>query len=155
MQRRLAQLHPGVELRQRAQRLDELELRLARVVKQQLRHRHALVAQHAAHLRHASPVVRIADAKTRMKIARAAINAALRGRLQQLRRQLAVAGGKLDTISPLATLNRGYAIVTDAGGHVVTDAGALRPGDLIEARVAVGRLSARVERSLRPPEGTE
>ncbi|MBB6096537.1 exodeoxyribonuclease VII large subunit [Povalibacter uvarum] len=154
MQRRLAQLHPGVELRQRAQRLDELEVRLARVMKQQLRHRRALVAQHAAHLRHASPVVRIADAKTRMKIAKAAINAALRGRLQQLRRQLAVAGGKLDAISPLATLNRGYAIVTDAGGHVVTDASAVRPGDLIETRLAAGRLSARVERSLLPDEGT-
>ncbi len=147
LERRLGQLHPGVELRQRAQRLDELEMRLARALHQQLRHRRAVVAQAAAHLRHASPVVRLADAKSRLQVAQVAMGSAVRGRIQHLHRRLSVAAGTLDAISPLATLKRGYAIVTDATGHVVTSADQLRTGDSIDARLGAGRVRARVEQS--------
>ncbi len=47
-------------------------------------------------------------------------------------------------MSPLATLDRGYAIVADAAGKVVLDAAALRPGDRISARLARGRIAAEV-----------
>lgn len=50
----------------------------------------------------------------------------------------------LNAVSPLATLERGYAIVTDAGLHVVTDAAVLAPGAQIEARVARGSVRATV-----------
>jgi exodeoxyribonuclease VII large subunit len=151
LQRRLAQRHPGIELRQRAQRLDELEQRLTRLLQQQLRHRRALVAQQAAHLRHASPVVRLSAVKGRLQMSRASLESAFRRQLQHLRSQLRVAVGTLDAISPLATLQRGYAIVTDAQGHVVTEAGRLATGQAIEARLASGRVQARVERTLADP----
>ena len=68
-----------------------------------------------------------------------------------LHHQLARAGddvqhrlARVRTLSPLATLRRGYAVLqTDAGG-VLTDAAAVRPGDLLVARLAAGRLSATV-----------
>ena len=145
LQRRLGQLHPGVELRQRAQRLDELEQRLARTFRQHLRHQAALVAELSAHLRHASPLVKLAAAKGRLNVAGAAIAAALRTQLESLHRRLAVAAGTLDAISPLATLQRGYAIVSNAQGHVVTAAQSVNVGDRIEARLASGRVHARVE----------
>jgi len=147
LQRRLAQRHPGIELRQRAQRLDELEQRLTRLMQQQLRHRRGLVAQQAAHLRHASPVVRLAAVKGRLQVARASLESALHRRLQHLTTQLRVAAGTLDAISPLATLQRGYAIVTDAQGHVVTDARSLAAGQEIEVRLATGQVRARVEQT--------
>lgn len=145
LQRRLAQRHPGIELRQRAQRLDELEQRLTRLMQQQLRHRRAVVAQQAAHLRHASPAVRLAAVNGRLQIARASLESTLRRRLQHLTTQLRVAAGTLDAISPLATLQRGYAIVSDAQGHIVTDARSLAAGQQIQARLATGRVRARVE----------
>lgn len=147
LQRRLGQLHPGVELRQRAQRLDELEQRLARALRQHLRHRAALLTELSAHLRHASPMVKLAAAKGRLNVAGAAIGAALRARLESLHRRLAVAAGTLDAISPLATLQRGYAIVSNAQGHVVTDARSMKVGDEVEAWLASGRLRARVEQT--------
>ncbi len=58
------------------------------------------------------------------------------------RLQLAQRG--LDAISPLATLERGYAIVTRADGNVLQDAASTRDGDVIEARLARGRIQARV-----------
>jgi exodeoxyribonuclease VII large subunit len=64
--------------------------------------------------------------------------------LAQARFALAVRG--LQSLSPLATLERGYAIVFDAAGRVVSDAATVEPGTTIEARLARGRLRARVEK---------
>jgi exodeoxyribonuclease VII large subunit len=50
----------------------------------------------------------------------------------------------LDAISPLATLERGYAIVTRADGSVLQDAAEVRAGDEIEARLRRGSVKARV-----------
>ena len=52
----------------------------------------------------------------------------------------------LHAVSPLATLERGYAIVTDQDARVVTDASRLAPGAQIEARVARGAVHATVTR---------
>jgi exodeoxyribonuclease VII large subunit len=51
----------------------------------------------------------------------------------------------LQTISPLATLERGYAIVTDSSAHILRDADAVQPGDRVSARLARGRLHCAVE----------
>jgi exodeoxyribonuclease VII large subunit len=54
----------------------------------------------------------------------------------------------LHTLSPLATLERGYAIVQRPDtGAVVTDAGKVRPGERVRARLARGRLDCLVEKS--------
>jgi exodeoxyribonuclease VII large subunit len=145
LQKRLAQLHPGVELRQRAQRLDETEQRLARALRSALGHRRALLTQLTAQMRQHSPAVRVRDAQRRLDIADSAIKVAMRRGLQAVTNRLAVAARTLDAVSPLATLQRGYAIVTDVAGHVVTDAQTAKPGDIVNARLARGSLRARVE----------
>ncbi len=53
----------------------------------------------------------------------------------------------LNAVSPLATLERGYAIVRTLQGDVVRDAAEAPPGTEIEALLAKGRLRARVESS--------
>lgn len=58
-----------------------------------------------------------------------------------------MAAGTLDVVSPLATLQRGYSIVTNDAGAVVTEAAALKPGDVLHARLARGVVHARVDRS--------
>ncbi|MBK9739732.1 MAG: exodeoxyribonuclease VII large subunit [Actinobacteria bacterium] len=50
---------------------------------------------------------------------------------------------RVRALSPAATLDRGYAIVTKAGGDIVRSADDVAPGDLIEVRLAHGRLAAR------------
>ena len=58
---------------------------------------------------------------------------------------LALAARALNTVSPLATLDRGFAIVTRAAdGALVTDASSVNVGDEIDARVARGKVRARV-----------
>jgi exodeoxyribonuclease VII large subunit len=60
------------------------------------------------------------------------------------RLQLAIRG--LNSVSPLATLDRGYAIVEDASsGKVLLSAAEAKPGDNIRARLAEGELIAEVK----------
>jgi exodeoxyribonuclease VII large subunit len=51
----------------------------------------------------------------------------------------------LHAVSPLATLERGYAIVSLEGGDILRDAADAKPGTLIEARLARGRVRAKIE----------
>ena len=53
----------------------------------------------------------------------------------------------LNAVSPLATLERGYAIVSSEQGEILRDAAKSAPGMIIEARLARGRLRAKVEKS--------
>ncbi|MCX8003628.1 MAG: exodeoxyribonuclease VII large subunit [Burkholderiaceae bacterium] len=52
---------------------------------------------------------------------------------------------RLVALDPHAVLARGYAVVTDPRGHVVTDASRLQLGDALRLRLARGVAAARVE----------
>lgn len=74
---------------------------------------------------------------------------ALSGWLERSERTVAAAGGRLQALSPLAVLGRGYAIARrEADGAILTRAGQVEPGDSIHLKLARGELSAQV-RSMR------
>jgi len=50
----------------------------------------------------------------------------------------------LEALSPVAILNRGYALVFDANNQLVKDAAQLKTGEEISARLARGQVRARV-----------
>ena len=50
----------------------------------------------------------------------------------------------LEALSPVAILNRGYALVFDAQGQLVKDASRVKSGEEVSARLARGRVRARV-----------
>lgn len=64
--------------------------------------------------------------------------------LERRRSALDHTGARLQTLSPLATLARGYAIVR-AGGEALRDATRVTPGDELAVELASGSLRARVE----------
>ncbi len=72
------------------------------------------------------------------------LRAAPRLLVERRRASLDHAGARLQTLSPLATLARGYAIVR-AGGEAVRTAETVATGDRLEIELAAGRLGARVE----------
>jgi len=67
------------------------------------------------------------------------------GHLSRARERLLPLVRTLNAVSPLATLERGYAIVSTADGAIVRAAADAPPGTLIEARLNSGSLRARVE----------
>jgi len=52
----------------------------------------------------------------------------------------------LESLSPLAILDRGYALVFDSEGKLLKDARAVKTGDEISARLAHGEIHASVTR---------
>ena len=90
---------------------------------------------------------RLASAKSRVHLSETSISRLIAKRLHAARARCDIAAGRLNAVSPLATLQRGYAIVTNSAGHVVTDANELAAGDVITARLAHGTLQARIENS--------
>jgi exodeoxyribonuclease VII large subunit len=68
-----------------------------------------------------------------------------RRHLETRRRSLEAAAGKLDAMSPLKVLHRGYAVARDRDGHVLTDAAAVPPGTRLRLQLAQGELACRVE----------
>ncbi len=73
---------------------------------------------------------------------------AMQHSLEQYHQRLRLSAQTLNTLSPLATLERGYAIVRRADtGAVLRDASHVRRGERIEARLAHGRLDCVVEES--------
>ena len=57
--------------------------------------------------------------------------------------------GQLEALSPLAILDRGYALVFDSAGTLLKDAERVQAGDEISARLAKGSLVATVKRGKR------
>ncbi|MBL8201739.1 MAG: exodeoxyribonuclease VII large subunit [Chromatiales bacterium] len=141
---RLARCHPGFMLRQNAQRLDELRAQLATALRNRLTLDQLRVGNALARLRSNSPAVRLRMAADGVANARLRLAAAASRRLTAPGTQLAVLSGRLHTVSPLRTLERGYAIVLDAAGSVVRSSTQVQPGDAITARVADGLIKAKV-----------
>jgi exodeoxyribonuclease VII large subunit len=89
-----------------------------------------------AHLRHCA--ARQAALYARLQAAELSLLRRSRERLLPLVRTL-------NAVSPLATLERGYAIVSSENGGILRNAADAAPGSIIEARLSVGRLRAKVE----------
>jgi exodeoxyribonuclease VII large subunit len=134
-------IHPKQRVRALMQRVDELELRLRRALVAARQHRQAHLRVLTVSLLRHSPRERIRLAAVRRADLHARLLAALRNRLHASGQRVAALGRTLDGVSPLATLERGYAIVRKpANGELVRASTQVRPGETIEAQVAQGRL---------------
>ncbi len=141
---RLALTHPGMRLEQQTQRLDDLARRLAAAARGGVQHERLKLAQLRGRLVHRSPDRLLHVQRARERTLALRLRHAAAGCVHGAAQRLALAQRALNAVSPLATLARGFAIVTRADGSLVTDVAAVRPGDEIEARLARGALTARV-----------
>ena len=92
-----------------------------------------------------SPQGQVALGRARQARARAAAEAAMRDLLQRRQRRFATLAARLDALSPLAVLGRGYAIVHRAeDGSIVRRAADVSEGDALDLRLAEGIVRARV-----------
>jgi len=92
-----------------------------------------------------SPLPRLQQLQRDTQQWRKRLDAAMHQRLQQSADRLAHLAQMLDSVSPLGTLQRGYAIVTDSSGKLLRDASKVAIGDEVEARLASGRLELTVK----------
>ena len=142
---RAALVSPSARLSQQSQRLDDLEQRMSRALRQILADRRSALGERRSRLWQLSPVARVRTAAARQAALYARLRAATLARLHLARERLSPLVRTLNAVSPLATLDRGYAIVSRVDGAIVRSAADVAPGTLIEARLAVGKIRAKVE----------
>src|SRR6202050_241165 len=120
--RRLQVGHPGMRLQQQVQRLDDLAQRLAGAARAGLHRDARRLAERQGRLLHRSPQLRLSASTARNEEFAGRLRRAVGVRLLHAAQRLALAQRGLDTVSPLATLSRGFAIVTRADGSLLSDA---------------------------------
>jgi exodeoxyribonuclease VII large subunit len=143
-ERRMRMAHPGVRLQQHMQRLDDLSQRLGRATRASLHQCNIRVTASVARLGRCSPQRVLGQLRASQQELAARLQHAGSARVALAAQRLALAQRALHAVSPLAILTRGFAVVTTGGGALVSDVAALAVGDEIEARLARGRLTARV-----------
>ncbi|HAS77962.1 exodeoxyribonuclease VII large subunit [Marinobacter flavimaris] len=135
---------PRRELLEKAQRMDELELRLRKAIRQRL----TTVGVRNDHLRQRlvmqSPHRQLSDSQDALRRVSERLVSVMQQDLKQRRDNLEHAAQTLNVVSPLATLGRGYSIVRDNNGNIIRDATNVNPGDTISAHVARGEMTAKV-----------
>jgi exodeoxyribonuclease VII large subunit len=138
--------HPGRRVQDWSQRLDETQLRLNNAMTHQLRHSLARVTQLHTQLQGYNPIVRLQAYQKQLAYLQQRGSTAISHQLERKSRMLVNLVRTLDTISPLATLHRGYAIVTRTrDNQILRSATQAQAGEQIRARLAQGRLLCKVE----------
>jgi exodeoxyribonuclease VII large subunit len=89
-------------------------------------------------LRHAVSRIHNAAGRTLTRLS----EAPLRGKLRETRARLEGTAARLESVSPLAVLQRGYALVSDPAGHPLTSAAKVTPGARLRLRFADGEVGA-------------
>jgi len=140
-----ARMMDGIHRRQ--QRLDEQRFRLEKAERQLLERCHRRCEGVTAAVRHYDARRRLAGVRQQLEAQIANLASVMQTRLLESRGVLDRRNASLVALSPVAILNRGYALVFDAKGQLVSDAGRLRTGDEVSARLARGRIRARVTAS--------
>jgi len=142
---RLKLAHPGLRLAQQKQRLDDLEQRLNGAVRGVLHSDRRRISEMFTRLVHQSPEHSIREYRMRHDALSGRLGHAIEQRVSRADHRLNLATRTLNTVSPLATLGRGFALVKRvADGTLVSSTDQVAPGDEIEARLAHGTLKARV-----------
>jgi exodeoxyribonuclease VII large subunit len=131
------------ELSQLSGKLDRARESLARCVSRTLE-RDAQALERTAERLRAAPRLVLERHGQRVERAHERLRAAPALAVERKRAALESTAGRLRVLSPLKTLQRGYAIVRTESG-VVTTSAAVGPGTRIDVRVAEGAFGARVE----------
>jgi len=136
LERRLP--HPLRTLQQYSQRLDDLSLRSQRAIKGKLQHDHSRLNRLASLLAVHNPQRQLKQQREQCRQLGDRLQRATLHLLQGKRERWSRISHNLHTVSPLATLERGYAIVQKGDGVIVRDAAQLKKNETVNAKFGKG-----------------
>ncbi|MFP4610119.1 MAG: exodeoxyribonuclease VII large subunit [Thiohalophilus sp.] len=138
--------HPQRYLQSVAQRLDELEIRRNNAWRYQLRERASRLNTVRERLQQHNPRHNLRHFEARRQHLTSRLGRVMRHQLDDSGQRLQYLARALETVSPLATLSRGYAIVsTEAGDRIITDVKQITLHSRIRARLHRGRFTAVID----------
>jgi len=144
--KRLLLQHPSRQLTNKSQRLDDFELRLNQALQRKLSQCSHRLSGQSARLWQYSPGERIKAFQSHRHNLGRRLCTAIQHNLQKCQQRLARSSQTLHAVSPLATLDRGYALVTrQADRKLVQSSKQLAKGDIVTTRLAEGQFISQVQ----------
>ena len=137
---------PRRQLQNWMQRVDEIQLRQQTVMRFTLRQHTSHLQQFIQRLHSVSPKQMLVQHQQRLGYQTERLRRGITQQLAYQQQRLINLAHALDTISPLATLQRGYAIATRTDNNrLILDATKIQQNTLVDIRLARGKLHCRVE----------
>ena len=143
MNKHLQQQHPKRRLREQTQRLDFYEMTLQRLQKDKLSQLKSRIETLKAQLQSVTPKHRLKNLNQTLQQQWQNLNNYYQKQLSLKQSQLGQAAAKLNGLSPLATLERGYAIVTQ-NQHIIKNATEIKTSQPLQIRINRAELSCTV-----------
>ncbi len=138
---------PRIRLRDCLQRVDELWDRLGYIISQLLLRKHQSIARLEKEVQLLSPLSQIEGWRNSLSQSRQALSSAVLHYLELSRQRLNIRVEKLDSLSPLAVLKRGYSITRkELSGEIVKNAGQVKLKERIRVKLYQGELTCSVEK---------
>ncbi len=134
---------PATALAQSRQAIDRIEMGLERALRRRL-HEAARDLDGVTRAFLEAGRTRSAAARARTQAAATTLDRAMRARLAGRAGRLVALASKLDALSPLAVLGRGYSLAERADGTLVRSAAELQIGETLSLRFHAGRAQAQV-----------
>ena len=133
------------KIREFQQSFDEAALRMTQAMVRfatLARHRERMLQTRLSRVDLHQIIARKRDARYRIT---QSLTSEMKAVLQRERARVELAAGRMHALSPLAILERGYAICRDQQRTILKDAGSASVGDMVHVRLARGELDCRVE----------
>jgi len=147
--KRLAQSSPAATVARQRDWLNNLQQVMTAAIRHDLSNRARNVERTRSQLLQHSPALVVQQAIGKMDSLGHRLRVTGANSVARLQQRLKLAVRGLDSVSPLATLDRGYSIISDAdSGTILTDAKKIEQGARIKARLARGAVEATVTKSL-------
>jgi len=137
--------HPQKRLRLQTQQLSQLQQRLKLAQNHYLRHQQAKLWQSTLSLQQQTPSYLLSQALADCRTLENRLSLQVKLHCDQAKQLLQHQAKRLNDISPLNTLERGYAIASHAG-NIISNSDHVCIGDLLQLRLAKGGLDCRVEK---------
>ncbi|MCZ6680999.1 MAG: exodeoxyribonuclease VII large subunit [Candidatus Poribacteria bacterium] len=143
-QNRLSPARQVDSLNRFQQTVDQLEIRGQRAIAQQIARQRQRLDRLNGDLGHLNPTARIHSLRARLDQLNHVYGSLMQRQIDAKVQAWQVASARLDVLSPLRTLARGYSVSRDLNGRTITDAATVSVGDDIEVQLARGALACTV-----------
>ncbi len=149
LETRLQNRHPLRQLQQSTQHLDNLDLRLGAAIQLRLQRKGDALGNLQIQIFAYNPHQRLAFFCQQVQSLETILHQIMGGRLKQSRERLELLSQTLGVVSPLATLQRGYAIVIgEKSGTPLRDAREVRAGENLSIHLANGQIKGIVKETI-------
>lgn len=139
--------HPKQRLTELIQRTDEYSMRIKHQIENELSNKKMMLSTWLNKISELNPVHRVSQQLEKVKHIQSQLEQSMKLMLDKSNNDISRLNHMLNTVSPISTLERGYAIVTDSKTNsIVTDVKDLNAGDQLRIRLSAAEIDSTVDK---------